>query len=107
VQWHITLKEIVAVHSDIAVYQDDLRDSMVCLWEDNQAVVHIILNKTSRSPALMGELRGLMEVLESLNITIGKRDAGGMSEDKDSCFSTMVLGAFSTGVFQHHCITPH
>jgi hypothetical protein len=21
--------------------------------------------------------------------------------------STLVLGAFSTGVFQHHCITPH
>jgi hypothetical protein len=37
----------------------------------------------------------------------GKRVAGGMSEDNDRCFSTLVLGAFSTGVFQHHCITPH
>jgi hypothetical protein len=36
-----------------------------------------------------------------------KRAAGGMSEDNDRCFSTLVLGAFSTGVFQHHCITPH
>jgi hypothetical protein len=27
-----------------------------------------------------------------------------MSEDNDRCFSTLVLGAFSTGVFQHHCI---
>jgi hypothetical protein len=37
----------------------------------------------------------------------GKRAAGGMSEDNDRCFSTLVLAAFSTGVFQHHCITPH
>jgi len=29
----------------------------------------------------------------------GKRAAGGMSEDNDRCFSTLVLGAFSTGVF--------
>ncbi len=35
----------------------------------------------------------------------GKSAAGGMSEDNDRCFSTMVLGAFSTGVFQHHWIT--
>ena len=28
-----------------------------------------------------------------------KRAAGGMSEDHDRCFSTLVLGAFSTGVF--------
>jgi hypothetical protein len=32
---------------------------------------------------------------------VGKRAAGGMSEDHDRCFSTLVLGAFSTGVFQH------
>jgi hypothetical protein len=36
-----------------------------------------------------------------------KRAAGGMSEDNVRCFSTLVLGAFSTGVFQHQCITPH
>ena len=36
----------------------------------------------------------------------GKRIAGGMSEDNDRCFSTMVLGVFSTGVFQHHYINP-
>ena len=37
----------------------------------------------------------------------GKRAAGGMSEDNDRCFSMLVLGAFSIGVFQHHCMTPH
>ena len=29
----------------------------------------------------------------------GKRPAGGMSGDHDRCFSILVLGAFSTGVF--------
>jgi len=37
----------------------------------------------------------------------GMRDAGGMSEDHDRCFSMLVLGSFSTSVFQHQCITPH
>ena len=37
----------------------------------------------------------------------GKRAAGGMSEGHDRCFSMLVLGAFSTGVFQHQCISPH
>ena len=39
----------------------------------------------------------------------GKRDVGGMSEDHDKCFSVamLVLGAFSTGVFQHQYVTPH
>jgi len=35
----------------------------------------------------------------------GKRAAGGMSEDNNRCFSSLVLGALSKGVFQHHCIT--
>jgi len=38
---------------------------------------------------------------------VGKRGAGGMSKDHDRCFSMLVLGAFSTGVFQHQCIYPH
>jgi hypothetical protein len=37
----------------------------------------------------------------------GNRTAGGMSEDNDRCFSVLVLGAFSTGVFQQQCIIPH
>jgi hypothetical protein len=37
----------------------------------------------------------------------GKRAAGGISEDNNRCFSILVLGAFSTGVFQHQYITPH
>jgi hypothetical protein len=70
VQWHITLKELVAVRRGIAMFQDDLRGRVVRLWEDNQAVVQIIRNKTSRSPALMSELRSLVELLDALHITL-------------------------------------
>jgi hypothetical protein len=70
VQWHITLKELVAVRRGIAMFQDDLRGRVVRLWEDNQAVVQIIRNKTSRSPALMSELRSLVALLEALHITL-------------------------------------
>ena len=36
----------------IEAFAQDLRGHVVRLWEDNQAVVHIIRNKTSRSPLL-------------------------------------------------------
>ncbi len=58
------------VRRGIDMYRDDLRGHVVRLWEDNQAVVHIIRNKTSHSPALMAELRVLLQLLESLNITL-------------------------------------
>jgi len=69
-QWHITLKELVAVRKGIVNFAEDLRGHVVRLWEDNQAVVHIIRNRTSRSPQLMGELRLLMEVLDELDIEL-------------------------------------
>ena len=69
-QWHITLKELVAVRKGIVNFAEDLRGHVVRLWEDNQAVVHIIRNRTSRSPQLMGELRLLMEVLDELDIDL-------------------------------------
>jgi hypothetical protein len=53
------------------MYQDDLRGHIVRLWEDNQAVVHIIRNKTSCSlPALTSELHAFLQLLESLHITL-------------------------------------
>ena len=69
-QWHITLKELVAVRKGIVNFAEDLRGHVVRLWEDNQAVVHIIRNRTSRSPQLMGELRLLMAVLDELDIEL-------------------------------------
>ena len=42
----------------------------MCLYEDNQAVVAIIKNRTSSSPLLMNELRLLMALLEQLDIRL-------------------------------------
>jgi len=43
------------------------------LWEDNAAVVHIIENKTSRSPALMADLREFLLLLADLKIDLRPR----------------------------------
>jgi hypothetical protein len=98
VQWHITLKELVAVRHRIAMYQDDLRCRMVRLWEDNQAVVHVIRSKTSRSQQLMGELRPLMELLESLNITL-LPDTSAASLTLQTCFRDSPIATLE--VFSH------
>jgi hypothetical protein len=47
-------------------FTNNLRGHTVCLYEDNQAVVVIIKNRTSFSPLLMNELCLLM--LEQLDI---------------------------------------
>ena len=45
----------------------------MCLYEDNQAVVVIIKNRTSSSSLLMRELRLLMASLEQLDIYLVSR----------------------------------
>ena len=65
--WHITMKELVAVRKGILPFADDLCGRSVRLWEDNQAVVHIICNHTSKSPLLMAELCLLLELLDDLD----------------------------------------
>ena len=57
----------------ILAFADDLRGRSVRLWEDNQAVVHIIRNHTSKSPLLMAELRLLLALLDDLDIRLVPR----------------------------------
>ena len=71
--FHITLKELIAVRKGLLVHAHDLRGRVVRLWEDNLAVVHIIRNRTSKSPALMAELRLLLLVLDELHIDLRPR----------------------------------
>ena len=71
--WHITMKELVAVRRGITTFAADLQGRVVTLWEDNQAVIFIIRNKTSRSPLLMAELRLLLELLDELHIDLRPR----------------------------------
>ena len=71
--FHITLKELIAVRKGLLVHAHDLRGRVVRLWEDNLAVVHIIRNRTSKSHALMAELRLLLLVLDELHIDLRPR----------------------------------
>jgi len=65
---HITIKELKAVHFGILAFQEELRGKVVRLWEDNQAVVHIIRNGTSKAPDLMQHLRALWRDLVRLAV---------------------------------------
>ena len=67
------MKEFVTVRRGILRFADDLRGHTVCLYEDNQAVVAIIKNRTSSSSLLMSELRLLMALLEKLDIHLVSR----------------------------------
>jgi hypothetical protein len=67
------MKEPVTVRRGILRFANDLRGHTVCLYEDDQAVVSIIKNRTSSSPLLMNELRLLIALLEQLDIRLVPR----------------------------------
>ena len=70
---HITAKELLAVRLAVQESAELLRGKRVVLHEDNQAVCHIIANRTSRSPALMSELTRLLRLLDSLDVELTPR----------------------------------
>jgi len=67
---HITHRELIAVRLFITHYVEALRGRRLLLWEDNQAVVAILLSLSSRSPALMAELRLLLELIDVNDISL-------------------------------------
>ena len=70
---HITLKELQAVRFAVESFLPRLAGRRVVLDGDNQAVVHILSHLTSRSPALMNELRKLWFLLDSHDIHLRPR----------------------------------
>uniref|UniRef100_A0A7S0Z4Q6 Reverse transcriptase domain-containing protein n=1 Tax=Hemiselmis tepida TaxID=464990 RepID=A0A7S0Z4Q6_9CRYP len=70
---HITHKELKTLRLSLAALLQHVRGQHVLLWEDNMAVVHIVMNGTSRSPALMTELRQLWSFLAEHRITLCPR----------------------------------
>lgn len=69
----INFLELRAVTDNLRSFTSHLRrhqGARIKLWEDNQAVVHIVNSMTTRSPALMKELRILHRVMTVLGITI-------------------------------------
>ena len=67
---HITFRELRAVRLFVGCYADALRGRRLLLYEDNQAVVAILTNLTTRSSLLMVELRKLMRVLTELDVSL-------------------------------------
>jgi len=67
------MKELVALRLGLNMYTDELHGHTVRLWEDNQAVIFIIRNRTSRSPLLMAEVRLLLQLLDELSVTLVPR----------------------------------
>ena len=67
---HITFRELRAVRLFIETYVDSLRGRRLLLYEDNQAVVAILTNRTTKSPLLMAELRALMELLAEADVSL-------------------------------------
>jgi hypothetical protein len=67
---HITFKELRAVCYAVESFMPELANHIVQLYEDNQAVVAILISGTSRSPELMQELRKLFDICGLRNITL-------------------------------------
>ena len=67
---HITWRELRAVRLFIEANLQSLHSRRLLLYEDNQAVVAVLASWSSRAPALMAELRLLLELLESSDISV-------------------------------------
>eukprot|EP00873_Tetraselmis_striata_P011019 jgi/Tetstr1/431283/TSEL_020978.t1 len=70
---HITWKELKAVRLAVESFLPHLAGRNVLLHEDNQAVCHVLLGLTSRSPEMMAELRRLRCLLDSHGIHLRAR----------------------------------
>jgi hypothetical protein len=67
---HITLKELKAVRFTVETFVRELNGKKVLMWEDNQAVVAVLTGLTSKSSALMSELRKLWWALDVNDISL-------------------------------------
>ena len=67
---HITMLEAKALRFAVEAFLPQLRSRHVLLREDNQAVCAMLQSWTSRSPALMQELRKLWYLLDSNDILL-------------------------------------
>jgi len=67
---HITYLELMAVHRALLVFLEQVRGRSVLLWEDNQAVRHILTAGCSRSPEIMRLLRRVWWLLDSEGIDL-------------------------------------
>ena len=67
---HITYLELLAVHRALQAFLSELRGQSTLLWVDNQAVVHVLNNVTTRSPEMMTVLRRIWWLIDSAGIDL-------------------------------------
>ena len=65
---HITMKELMAITRVVQTHRESLRGHRVRLLCDNQAVVAVVNNSASKSPALMQALRELYRETDQLEL---------------------------------------
>ena len=70
---HINVLELLAVHRSLDAFLDKVSGKSVLLWCDNMTVVHILTNRTSRSPVLMQLLRRLWFLIDAAGISLTVR----------------------------------
>jgi hypothetical protein len=103
-KYHITILELLAVHKNILTYLPQLRHCRVCLHEDNQAVMYILREKTSRSQLIMKLLRRLWRVIDlnSIDLEIVYVKSADNISDGPSRTADFEDWQFSPKVFEHY-----
>eukprot|EP00873_Tetraselmis_striata_P006728 jgi/Tetstr1/426992/TSEL_017199.t1 len=111
---HITLKELKAVRLAVESFLPHLAGRNVLMHEDNHAVVHVLTTLTSRSPAMMAELRRVCHLQDSQDIRLWARyirsaanvwaDRMNRHLDNDDCQLDPVLYAELDARFGPHTI---
>ena len=67
---HINYLELAAVFNTLNTFEPQLRGKNVLLWEDNMTVVHVLTNRTTRSPELMRLLRRVWFLLDTVGVSL-------------------------------------
>ena len=70
---HITYLELLAVHRALQAFLVQVKGRSTLLWCDNQSVVHILENRTTRSPEMMALLRRVWWLLDSSGVDLRVR----------------------------------
>jgi hypothetical protein len=101
---HITFKELKAVRCAIESFLPELKGRRLLLHEDNQSVVGVLTHLTSRSPAMMSELRKLFLLTDEHDIRIRTkyiRSAANIWADKLSRETDTSDWQLAPRVFRH------
>jgi hypothetical protein len=67
---HITFKELKAVWCAIQSFLPEVKERRLLLHEDNQSVIGMLTQLTSKSPAMMCELRKMFLLIDMYDIKI-------------------------------------